>query len=151
MKIIQTLKITIIFLLFLLIRLIILYIFFFLEYKTSRAIVILLFSNFFQSTFSGGKFIPSQSYLFMNGLIFVILYRSFLISSWFNATVTVYWNICYHFYWWNLLFFLFFNQSGKAIWTCIVFGYLWTLTPLHNLWFPVGLCCFYQNISIVLR
>ena len=68
------------------------YFFSFLAYKTLRGIVWLIFSNFFQSPFSDGKFIPFQLYLFIKGLVFVILCRSFLISSWFNATVTAYWK-----------------------------------------------------------
>ena len=35
--------------------------------------VTLFFSEFFQSSFSDGKFIPSHLYLFVKGLIFVIL------------------------------------------------------------------------------
>ena len=42
-------------------------IFSFLKYKLLRAIVTLFFSNFFQSFFSDGKFIPSQLYLFIKG------------------------------------------------------------------------------------
>ena len=58
--------------------------------KILRAIVTLFFSNFFQSSFSDGKFIPSQLYLFIKGLIFVILCGSFFISLPCNVTVTVY-------------------------------------------------------------
>ena len=53
----------------------------FLAYKTLGAVVRLFFSIFFQSSFSNGKFIPAQLYLFIKGLMFVILCRSFLISS----------------------------------------------------------------------
>ena len=56
-------------------------IFSFLAYKTLRAIATLFFSNFFQLFFSDGKFIPSQLYLFIKGLIFVILCGSLFISS----------------------------------------------------------------------
>ena len=48
--------------------------------------------TFSQSSFSNGKFIPSQLFLFIKGLIFVILCRSFFISSWFNTIVTAYWK-----------------------------------------------------------
>ena len=41
------------------------YIFSFLAYKTLKAIVKLFFSDFFQSSFSDGKFIRSQLYLFI--------------------------------------------------------------------------------------
>ena len=53
----------------------------FLVYKTLRAVVTLFFSNFFQLSFSDGKFIPSQLYLFIKGLIFVIPSECFPISS----------------------------------------------------------------------
>ena len=65
-------------------------IFSFLAYKTLRAIVPLFFSDFFYSSFSDGKFIPSH--LFIKGLIFLIRCGSYLISSWFTATVTAYWK-----------------------------------------------------------
>ena len=55
---------------------------------TLRVIVTLFFSNFFQSTFSDRKFIPSHLYLFIKGLLFVIVSACFLISSSFAATVT---------------------------------------------------------------
>ena len=48
--------------------------FLFLAYKTLRAIVRLFFSNFFQSYFSDGKFIPTQLYIFRKGLICVVLH-----------------------------------------------------------------------------
>ena len=53
----------------------------FLAYKTLRPIVTLIFSIFFQLPFSDGKFIPSQLYLFIKSLFFVILRGSFSISS----------------------------------------------------------------------
>ena len=56
-------------------------IFLFLAYKILRAIIRLFFSNFFQSSFLDGKFIPSQLYLSINGLIFVNLSGCFHISS----------------------------------------------------------------------
>ena len=49
-----------------------------------RGIVRLFFSNFFQSSFSDGKFIPSYLYFFIKGLIFVIL------SGFYS--VTAYWK-----------------------------------------------------------
>ena len=45
-----------------------------------------------QTSFSDGKSIPSKLYLFIKGLMFVILCRSFMISSWFNVTITAYWK-----------------------------------------------------------
>ena len=65
--------------------------------KTLKGIIRLFFSNFFQISFFGEKFIPSQLYLSVKGLIFVILCRSFLISSYFNATVTVSWRYLFFF------------------------------------------------------
>ena len=47
--------------------------FIFLVYKTLRAIVTLFFSNIFQSYYCNGNFVPSQLYLFIENLIFVIL------------------------------------------------------------------------------
>ena len=47
-------------------------------YKTLRAIVILFFSNFFQSSFSDGNLISSELYLFIKGLIFIVLSGFFL-------------------------------------------------------------------------
>ena len=42
-------------------------------------------SNFFQSSFSEGRFISSHLYLSIKHLILVILCGSFFISSWFKA------------------------------------------------------------------
>ena len=58
--------------------------------QTLRTIVSFLFFSFFPMVFFSWKFIPYQFYSFIKGLIFVILGGSFLISSWFNATVTSY-------------------------------------------------------------
>ena len=52
--------------------------FIFLVYKTLRAIVTLFFSNIFQSYYCNGNFLPSQLYLFIENLIFVILSKVFL-------------------------------------------------------------------------
>ena len=68
------------------------YIYFFLAYKTLIAIVTSFISIFSKSSFSDGIFIPSQLYYFVKGLIFVTVCASFIISSWFNSTVTVYWK-----------------------------------------------------------
>ena len=48
-----------------------------------------MFSN---HLFSDEKFIPSNLYLFIKGLIFVILPGFFPISTPFNATVIAYWK-----------------------------------------------------------
>ena len=54
------------------------------------AIVPLFFSNLCQSSFSDGKCVPSHLYLFIKGLIFVILCGSFSILLMIIATATVY-------------------------------------------------------------
>ena len=74
------------------------YIYIFLAYKTSRAIVRLFFSKFFQSTFSNENFIPSQLYLFKNCLIFNILCGSFFIFYDLTRLLQRIENICYPFY-----------------------------------------------------
>ena len=50
----------------------------------------IIFLKFFRSSFSARKCIPSQLYLFIKCLIFIILCGPFLVFSWFNATVTAY-------------------------------------------------------------
>ena len=60
--------------------------------RATRATVTLFLSNFLQKSFCDGKFIPFQLYLFITGLIFVILCRPFLISSWFYTTITTHWK-----------------------------------------------------------
>ena len=57
-------------------------------YKTLRGIVTLFFWFFFQSCFSGGKFIPLQLCLFIKSVTFTNLCESFFISSWFYVIVT---------------------------------------------------------------
>ena len=66
--------------------------FFFFSIQNIKNIVTLFFSSFLQWSFFDGKFIPSQLYLFIKVLFFVILCRSFFISSWFNSTLTAYWK-----------------------------------------------------------
>ena len=66
--------------------------FLFLACKTLRAVVRLFFSNFIQSFFSNGKFISSQLYLFIKGVMFVVYWGSFFISSYFNTTARAYWK-----------------------------------------------------------
>ena len=55
-----------------------------------RAIVTLFFIKFFQLSLSDGKFVPSQLFFFMKGLMLVILWECFPISSLFNATAIAY-------------------------------------------------------------
>ena len=61
------------------------YIFSFLVYKTLTPIVKLFFSSSLQSCFSNGKFIPSQLYILIKTLIFVIFSECYPISLWFNV------------------------------------------------------------------
>ena len=61
-------------------------------YKTLRAIVRLLFSNFFQSSIFDEYFIPFHLHLFIKGSTFEAPSGCDSISSWFNATVTAYWK-----------------------------------------------------------
>ena len=93
------------------------YIFPFSGYKILKAIVWLLFSIFFQLSFSEGKFIPSRLYLFIKALIFVILSEYYFISSWFNANVTAFWKYLLSFFRVDLLllFCFLFNQESLYI------------------------------------
>ena len=84
----------------------------FLAFKILRAIVTLFFANFFQSTFSGGKFIPSQLYLFMKVSLFVILCGSFWFFQDLPELLPHNESICYLFYWWDLLLLFFSNRKN---------------------------------------
>ena len=75
----------------------------FLAYKTLKAIVTLFFSQFFPIIFFWWKIYFFPAIFFVKALLFVILFGSFFISSWFSATVTEYWKIFCLFYWWDLL------------------------------------------------
>ena len=84
------------------------------------------FLNFLQSSFSDEKCIPYQLFLFIKGLIFVILCGLFLIFSWFNATVTAYWKHLLSFLLIGFIFFLI--QLGGSIYDTPQFGFnLWYL------------------------
>ena len=81
--------------------------FLFLTYKTLRAIVTLFFSNFFQSSFPDANFISSQLYWFL--LFFVDFFGFLRDFTWLVQCIE---NICYFFYFWDLLLlFLFFFPS----------------------------------------
>ena len=60
--------------------------------KILRAIVLLLWSNFFQSFECDGKYIPLQLCLWIKGSIFDILWGLFSMFWWFNAIVKAYWK-----------------------------------------------------------
>ena len=106
---------------------------FFIAYKILRAIFKLFFSNLFQSTFSDVKVISTHlSYFFYTeGLNFFIISRLFPISSWFKATIKVYWK-----HWLSFLLmefivaFLFLIQSGESIYDPLRLGFI--LWHLHN-------------------
>ena len=85
--------------------------FLFLAYKALKAIVTLFFPIFFQSSFSDEKFIPSQLYLFIKSLIFVILCRSFLFLQDLTRRLQRIEKICYLFYWRDLLLFFWFLSN----------------------------------------
>ena len=57
--------------------------------KSNCSIILL---KLFRIIFFCWKFIPSQIWLFIKDLIFVILLEYFSTSSWFNATVKAYWK-----------------------------------------------------------
>ena len=104
-------------------------IFFFFSMQTLRAIVTLFFLNFFQSSFFDREFIPSQSYSFIKSLIFVILCRYLLISSWFSVTFTAYWkHLLSYLLIGFIVAFLFFIQSRESIYDPTQFRFiLWNL------------------------
>ena len=96
------------------------YFFSILAYKTLSVIVALFFSNFFQLSFSIEKFILSQLYLFIKGLILVIPCGSFYISLFLNLTRLLQHigKIYYLFYWCDLLFiFCFYAVRTIYIWS----------------------------------
>ena len=62
-----------------------------------------LFTNFFQSSFSDGKLISSELYLFIKGLIFVVLSGFFLFLHDLTRLLQHIESIYYLFYWWDLL------------------------------------------------
>ena len=93
----------------------------------------LFLSNLFQSSFSDGKFIPSQLCLFIKDLISLILSECFPISSWFHDLMLL---LCYAtvmlLLWKHLssflsmgfiVAFLFFIQSGESVYdlSCLTF------------------------------
>ena len=86
----------------------------------------LLFSNFFQSSSSDGKFIPSQLYLFIKGLIFAIPCGPFLISWWFNATVKTYWKHLLSFLLTRFIVAFFYPIRRIYIWSTMILIYFMT-------------------------
>ena len=90
-------------------------VYFSLIYKILKAIVGLFFSNVFQSSIFDGYFIPFPLWLFIKGLIFDILCRFLLISSWFNTTVAAYWKHLSSSFFGFIVAFFFFIQSGESI------------------------------------
>ena len=77
--------------------------FFFFSIQNVKSNCYIIFSQFFPIIFFWWKIYSFPAIFFVKALLFVILCGSFLISSWFSATVTEYWkNICL-IYWWDLL------------------------------------------------
>ena len=94
-------------------------------YKTLRAIVILFFSNFFQSFFSDGKLISSELYLFIKGLIFVVLSGFFLFLHDLTRLLQHIESIYYLFLLMRFIAaFLYFSQSGESIYDPPQFGFI---------------------------
>ena len=101
---------------------------FFFSVQSIKSNCCIIFLKYFLIIFSWWV-ILSLLYLFVKGLIFIILYGSFLISSWFNATVKGYWK---HLLSLLLIEFIaafsLFIQSGKSIYDSPQFGFiLWHL------------------------
>ena len=67
------------------------YVFFF-SIQNIKSNCSITFLKIFPIIFFWWKITPSQLYLLIKGLIFVILCGSFFISSWFNVTATAYWK-----------------------------------------------------------
>ena len=86
----------------------------------------IFFFKFFQSSFSDGKFIPFQLYFFIKRLIFVILWGSFFIFSWFHVTVPACWKHLLSFLLIGFIAaFLFCIQSGESIYDPPWFGFIY--------------------------
>ena len=66
--------------------------FFFFSIQNIRSNSYIIFLKLFPAIFFWWVIYSFPVYLFMKGLIFLIFCRSFLSSSWFNATVTAYWK-----------------------------------------------------------
>ena len=100
-------------------------------YKTLRVIATLFFSSYFQWSFSNGKFVTSQLYLFLEGLIFVVLCGFFLF---FNATVIAYWKHLSSFLLMGFIVaFLFFIQSGESVYDPPWLGFtLWHYNTINE-------------------
>ena len=98
-------------------------------YNILRAIVFFcFFSNFFQSFLTDGKYISFQLYCSIKGLIFDILWGSFLIYSWFNASVIANWKYLPSLFLGFIVAFLFFSHSVESIYDPPLFRLiLWSL------------------------
>ena len=78
--------------------------------KILREVVLLFYSNFFQSFECDGKYISFQLYWSMKGLIFDILWRLF-----FNVLMKAYWKQLSSLFFGFIVAFLFFNHLGQSI------------------------------------
>ena len=82
---------------------------------SDRAIVGLFLSNIFQSSKLDRQFILSQLYLFINSLVFEILFVCDSISSKFDAMVAAYWKHLLSSIFGLIVTFFFFTQFGESI------------------------------------
>ena len=121
----------------------------FLAYKTLWAIVTLFFSNFFQSSFCDGKFIPSQLYSFVKGLILLFFADLFLFLRNLTQLLQRIGSTYYLFYWQDLL--LLFNfLSNQENWYMIhhdsdLFCDIYNTTAEHN-----RICFLLQDLNFPL-
>ena len=89
--------------------------FFFFSIQNIKSNCYIIFLKFFPIIFFWWK-IYSFPVTFIYDLIFVILFGSFLISSWFNAAVTAYWKHLLSFLLMGFIVaFLLFIHSGESI------------------------------------
>ena len=82
--------------------------------KILRAVVLLFYSNFFQSSECDGKPNYLQLYWSIKGLIFDILWGLFLMFWWFIATAKAYWKQLSLFSGF-IVAFLFFKNLGESM------------------------------------
>ena len=107
--------------------------------KILRAIVLLFYLNFFQSFKCDGNSIPFQLYWSIKGLIFDILWGSFLILSWFNATVIAYLKHSLPIFWIYCCFLLFYPTRRIYIWSTSIQTYFMK-TIISSVSIPVIIC-----------
>ena len=85
----------------------------FLGYKSLRATATLFFSNFWSDIFFFRKCIPFQLYLCIKGLIFVVFWGYFFISSYLMRLLQCTENICCLSYEWKILSIFCFSSNHE--------------------------------------